>query len=213
MLVSTGMTTVQDTGTGPKDAGGSRERILESAIRLLRRQGYASTGIKQIVEEGHAPLGSVYHHFPGGKEQLTIEAIEVAGERVRRTLATLGDVADVPAAVNNYFVVYAQRLRDSDWELGCPIANVSQETAAGHEPIRAACTRVFDSWRSTLGAVFTDAGVPERDAGELATFVLTSYEGALTMSRAVHDVQPMLVAGAAVASVVHSHLGDTPRAG
>jgi TetR/AcrR family transcriptional regulator, lmrAB and yxaGH operons repressor len=199
-----------DTGT---DNRGSRERILEAAIRLLRRQGYASTGIKQIVEEGDAPLGSVYHHFPGGKEQLTIEAIETAGERIRRTLATLADVADVPAAVNNYFVVYAERLRDSAWELGCPIANVSQETAAGNEPIRAACTRVFDTWRETLARVFTDAGVAERDADELATFVLTSYEGALTMSRAVHDTRPLVVAGAAVASVVHSHLGDTPRAG
>jgi len=195
------------------ESPGSRERILDAAIRLLRKQGYASTGIKQIVEEGAAPLGSVYHHFPGGKEQLAIEAIETAGERIRRTLAAAAEVPDIPAAMNNYFVVHAHRLRDSEWALGCPIANVSQETAVGHESIRAACTRVFDSWRSTLSEVFMRAGVAARDADELATFVLTSYEGALTMSRAVHDIQPMLVAGAAVASVVHSHLGDTPRAG
>jgi TetR/AcrR family transcriptional repressor of lmrAB and yxaGH operons len=198
-----------DTGT---DTRGSRERILESAIRLLRKQGYSSTGIKQIVEEGNAPLGSVYHHFPGGKDQLTIEAIETAGGRIGRTLAALGDVVDIPAAINNYFVVHAHRLRDSDWEFGCPIANVSQETAAGNEPIRDACTRVFAEWRTTLGAVFTAAGVPDRDAEELATFVLTSYEGALTMSRAMHDIQPLVVAGAAVASVVESHLDAVHRA-
>jgi len=199
--------------TQPVEPPGSRERILDAAIRLLRRQGYASTGIKQIVEEGHAPLGSVYHHFPGGKEQLAIEAIETAGERIRRTLATTGAVPDIPAAMNNYFVVHAQRLRDSGWELGCPIANVSQETAVGNEAIRAACTRVFDSWRATLSEVFVHAGVVAREADELATFVLTSYEGALTMSRAVHDVRPMIVAGAAVASLVDSHLGDTAPAG
>ena len=207
------MTTVDLADAGSAGSKGSRDRILDAAIRLLRRQGYAATGIKQIVEEGNAPLGSVYHHFPGGKEQLAIEAIEEAGARIGRTLATSADVDDLPAAMNNYFVVHAHRLRDSEWELGCPIANVSQETAAGNEPIRAACTRVFDSWRDTLAGVFASAGVPARDADELATFVLTSYEGALTMSRAMHDVQPMLVAGAAVASLVHSHLGDTPRAG
>jgi TetR/AcrR family transcriptional repressor of lmrAB and yxaGH operons len=205
------MTTVDAPST--PDARGSRERILDAAINLLRRQGYSATGIKQIVDEGNAPLGSVYHHFPGGKEQLAIEAIDTAGDRIGRTLASAGDVPDLPAAMNNYFVVHAHRLEDSGWELGCPIANVSQETATGNEPIRAACTRVFDSWRATLAEVFVSAGVAPRDADELATFVLTSYEGALTMSRAMHDIQPMLVAGAAVASVVHSHLGETPRAG
>ena len=61
--------------------------------------------------------------------------------------------------------------------------------------------------------MFVKAGVPARDADELATFVLTSYEGALTMSRAVHDIQPMIVAGAAVAALVDSHLGAPPLAG
>ena len=201
------------TTTKPVESPGSRERILDATIRLLRRQGYASTGIKQIVEEGNAPLGSVYHYFPGGKEQLAIEAIETAGERIRRTLDTVGDVPDIPAAMNNYFVLHGERLRDSEWDLGCPIANVSQETAVGNEEIRGACTRVFDSWRATLSAVFVKAGVPARDADELATFVLTSYEGALTMSRAVHDIQPMIVAGAAVAALVDSHLSDPPLAG
>ena len=61
--------------------------------------------------------------------------------------------------------------------------------------------------------MFVDAGIAESDAEPLATFVLSSYEGALTMSRALRDIQPMLTSGAAVASVLHAHLGDAPRAG
>jgi TetR/AcrR family transcriptional repressor of lmrAB and yxaGH operons len=195
------------------DARGTRDRILDATIRLLRRQGYTATGIKQIVAEGDAPLGSVYHYFPGGKEQIGAEALARSGERIRRTIATAGDVPDLPAAINNYFVVNAERLRDSDYERGCPIATVALETASDNERIRQVCEDVFNDWRATLATVLADAGIAEPDASALATFVLSSYEGALTMSRALRDVQPLLTSGAAVASVLHAHLGDAPRAG
>jgi AcrR family transcriptional regulator len=199
--------------TTTADARDTRDRILDATIRLMRRQGYSATGIKQIVAEGDAPLGSVYHYFPGGKEQIGVEALARSGERIRATIARAGDAADLPAAINNYFVVNAERLRDSDYERGCPIATVALETSSDIEPIRRVCEDVFGGWQVTLAKVFTDAGISEGDAASLATFVLSAYEGALTMSRALRDIQPMLTSGAAVASVLHAHLGDAPRAG
>ncbi len=199
--------------TTAADARDTRDRILDATIRLMRRQGYTATGIKQIVSEGNAPLGSVYHYFPGGKEQIGIEAVERSGERIRTTIASAADAPDLPAAINHYFVHNAERLRDSDYQRGCPIATVALETASDIEPIRRACEAAFAGWQHTLTRVFVDAGIAESDAGPLATFVLSSYEGALTMSRALRDIQPMLTSGAAVASVLHSHLGDGPRAG
>jgi TetR/AcrR family transcriptional repressor of lmrAB and yxaGH operons len=195
------------------DARETRDRILDATIRLLRRQGYTATGIKQIVAEGAAPLGSIYHYFPGGKEQIGTEALARSGERVRQTIARAADAPDLPAAINTYFVVNAERLRDSDYQRGCPIATVALETASDNERIRQVCEEVFNGWQVTLAQVFTGAGIREADAGPLATFVLSSYEGALTMSRALRDIQPMLTSGAAVASVLHAHLGDAPRAG
>lgn len=199
--------------TTAADARDTRDRILDATIRLLRRQGYTATGIKQIVSEGNAPLGSVYHYFPGGKEQIGIEALMRSGERMRETLERAGDAADLPAAINHYFVHHAERLRDSDYSRGCPIATVALETSSDIEPIRQACEDVFASWRTTFAQVLRDAGVSETDAEPLATFVLSSYEGALTMSRALRDIQPMLTAGAAVASVLHAHLDDEARTG
>ncbi len=199
--------------TTAADARDTRDRILDATIRLLRRQGYTATGIKQIVAEGNAPLGSVYHYFPGGKEQIGIEALARSGERIRSTIARAGDAPDLPAAINQYFVINAERLRDSDYQRGCPIATVALETSSDIEPIRRVCEDVFGSWQHTLTQVFVDAGIAASDAEPLATFVLSSYEGALTMSRALRDIQPMLTSGAAVASVLHAHLGDAPRAG
>ncbi len=191
----------------------TRDRILDAAIVLLRRQGYVATGIKQIVLEGDAPLGSLYHYFPGGKEQIGAEALTRAGEKIRRTIERAGDAPDLPAAINAYFTVNAERLRDSDYERGCPIATVCLETASVNERIRKVCEEAFNSWQAALARVFADAGIAEVDAAPLATFVLSSYEGALTMSRALRDIEPMVTSGAAVAALLHAHLGDTPRAG
>jgi AcrR family transcriptional regulator len=195
------------------DARETRDRILDATVRLLRRQGYTATGIKQIVAEADAPLGSIYHYFPGGKEQIGAEALVRAGERTRLTIAQAAELPDLPAVINNFFVVNAERLRDSDYAQGCPIATVALETASDNERIRQVCEDAFHGWQTTLADVFVGAGIAAADAEPLATFVLSSYEGALTMSRALRDIQPMLTSGAAVASVLHAHLGDAPRAG
>jgi AcrR family transcriptional regulator len=191
----------------------TRDRILDAAARLFRRQGYAATGIKEIVAEASAPLGSLYHYFPAGKEQIAIEAVTRAGEKLRRTMEAAGEVPDLPVAVEAYFRVHAERLADSNYELGCPIATLALETASVNERIRQVCEDVFNSWQSTLARGFTAAGIPDDDAGALATFVLSSYEGALTLSRAFRNVEPMLTSGAAVAAVLRQRLDNLAHAG
>ena len=57
----------------------TRERIVDASAILLRRQGYAATGVKQIVAEAEAPFSSLYHFFPGGKDELTAAAIRSSG--------------------------------------------------------------------------------------------------------------------------------------
>src|SRR3954453_12156456 len=59
----------------------SRERLLDSAVDLLQRQGYHGTGLNELLERSGAPRGSLYHYFPGGKEQMGAEAIARAGGR------------------------------------------------------------------------------------------------------------------------------------
>ena len=150
--------------TTAADARDTRDRILDATNRLLRRQGYTATGIKQIVAEGDAPLGSVYHYFPGGKEQIAVEALARVGERIRMAIASLANAADVPATVNAFFVYNAELLRDSDYERGCPVATVALETSNDIERIRQVCEDVFNGWQATLAHVFTEAGIPEADA-------------------------------------------------
>jgi AcrR family transcriptional regulator len=185
----------------------TRTRLLDAGAALFRRQGYAGTGVKRIVEQGHAPWGSVYHFFPGGKEQLGVEAVTRSGARFRRLLESVIDGTDVVASVRAMFALSATALEASDYADGCPIATVALEAASTSEPLRTACAQVFEAWVATLGARLVAGGVDAGAAGELAVFGLAAFEGAIVLCRTARSTRPLLVAGDAVAAAVARALG------
>src|SRR5580704_19707288 len=98
----------------------TRQRIVDTSAELLRRQGYVATGVKQIVTEAQAPFGSLYHHFPGGKEQLGAEAIRTSGALYELLIpAVFGPAPDVVEGVRMFFAGAAEHLRETDYEDAC----------------------------------------------------------------------------------------------
>ena len=188
----------------PGATTGTRERILDAAGRLFRRQGYAATGLKEIVAEAGAPIGSLYHFFPGGKEELGIQALLRIGEKLQRIIAGVAEAQDMPASVEAFFMESARRLRESGFQDGCPVGTVSGEVASANERIRQTCEDIFETWHVTLADAFAEAGA--QDADSLATFVQASHEGALVLSRAMRDTQPLVATAAAVATVLRDRL-------
>src|ERR1700761_9063229 len=125
----------------------TRERIVDASAELFRRQGYAATGIKQIVTEAEAPFGSLYHHFPGGKEQLGAESIRTSGKLYELLIpAVFGPAPDLVSGVRMFFAGAAAHLIETDYEDACPIATVALEVSSTSEPMREACAGVFESW-------------------------------------------------------------------
>src|ERR1043166_9563014 len=103
----------------------TRERIVQRSAELFRRQGFASTGVKQIVAEASAPFGSLYHFFPGGKEQLGEEVIRFSGALYARLIDDFSPPrADPVAATRAFFAGAAETLRETDYADACPIATV-----------------------------------------------------------------------------------------
>src|SRR5512145_2638602 len=99
-------------------------------MRLFRRQGYASTGLQQIVAESGAPRGSLYHYFPGGKEALGESAIDLAAGMIREMLSGLAARhAEPEAFLRAYCGVMAAWMQESGFRSGCPIATTLLETA------------------------------------------------------------------------------------
>ena len=182
----------------------SRERILDASEELFRRQGLTGTGIKQILAQAEAPFGSLYHHFPGGKEELGGEVIRTAGAMYFELFVEIASQADdVVSGIEDFFTGAAETLVETDYEDACPIATVALEVASTNEPLRIATAEVFQSWIDGLTAYLRVRGGVEPDrARALAHEVLMLIEGGFMFSRALKSPEPMLLAGAnAVARV------------
>lgn len=170
----------------------SRQRMIEATLRLLRRQGLRATGMNQIVSVSSAPRGSIYHHFPGGKEQLVVEVLWTAGQtvanRIRDALETHGTVAE---ALQAYLLAYAEEIRLADFERGCPVGNVAMDAAATSPTLRQVCDEIFRGWAELIARRLEREGHKPVDAAALAQFVISAIEGALILCRASRSTQPL----------------------
>jgi AcrR family transcriptional regulator len=188
---------------GEDEMAGTKERIMDSSAELFRRQGYAGTGIKQILAAANAPFGSLYHFFPGGKEQLGAETIRTSGALYTELFATIAMHApDVPSAVGEFFSGAADTLVQTDYADACPIATVALEVSSTNEQLRAACADVFDSWIAGATQYFAAAGIAQQTARELALSMLCLLEGAFVFCRALRSTEPLHVASASAVAAV-----------
>lgn len=167
--------------------------LVQTAMRLFRRQGYASTGLQQIVDESGAPRGSLYHYFPEGKEALGAAAVELAGERVRQKLVELAERhAEPHAFLRAYCETMAGWMAESEFRSGCPIATTLLETAPQSPSITAAGTRAIDRWIDVIAAVLLRGGGRRADARRRAQLVIAAMEGALILARVRRSTRPIL---------------------
>ncbi len=190
-------------------ASTTKERIIDSSAELFRRQGYTGTGVKQIVAAASAPFGSLYHFFPGGKEQLGAEVIRSSGRLYIQLFATIAMQApDVLTAVDAFFAGAAETLRETDYADACPIATVALEVANTSEPLREATAEVFDSWIAGATEYFAATGIPRDTARELAFTMLCLLEGAFIFCRAMRDTEPLRIAGESAVAAVQAALAS-----
>jgi AcrR family transcriptional regulator len=183
----------------------TKARILDSTAELFRRYGYTGTGLKQIVAGANAPFGSIYHFFPGGKEQLGDQVIRRSGEMYMQIVEAVFDAApDVVAGVNDVFAGAAEVLRQTDYVDACPIATVALEVASSNETLRQATADVFDSWIARAAARFTDAGIDGAQARQLAIVLIELLEGGFLLSRAARNTEALEAAGAVATAVVRA---------
>jgi AcrR family transcriptional regulator len=191
----------------------TKDRIVGSSAELFRRQGYAGTGLKQIVAAASAPFGSVYHFFPGGKEQLGVEVIRSSGQLYFELFATIASQAPDPAtAVADFFSGAAETLEETEYADACPIATVALEVASTSEPLRQATADVFESWIDSAVQYFAAAGVAPEEGRRLALSILSLLEGAFVFCRSMRTTEPLRIAGASAAAAVETALAKTPGA-
>jgi AcrR family transcriptional regulator len=187
----------------------TRDRILETSAELFRRQGYSATGVKQIVTAAQAPFGSLYHFFPGGKEELGAEAIRLSGAIYELLIPAVFEPApDLVTGVRNFFAGAAEHLRETDYADACPIATVALEVSSSSETLRQACAEVFDSWIAAGRELHESAGLTPEQARQLTIAMIAALEGAFVLARALRSTEPLEVAGELVANAVQDALAS-----
>ena len=168
----------------------SRNRMIQSAALLFRENGYSGTGFRDVIEHSGAPRGSIYHHFPGGKEQLAADTVEWASAVFERRITRAAESGDPIVALGIFVDGWREVLEESNFRAGCPIVAVAVEADAGSTATTAAAG-AFARWQDLIAHALLGAGVGRTDARRLATLVVAGIEGAILMCRARQDIRPL----------------------
>jgi TetR/AcrR family transcriptional repressor of lmrAB and yxaGH operons len=170
----------------------TRARLIEATRDLIEAQGYHGTGLNQVLAVSGAPRGSLYHHFPGGKDELVGEALAGAGREIEGLVGTLGvGVAGTVELVHGLLDALADRMEAADYTKGCPVATVALEVAGTHETLQRICADVYGAWERALADRLRADGRTAAEAEELAATLLALIEGALVLARAHRSRTPV----------------------
>jgi TetR/AcrR family transcriptional repressor of lmrAB and yxaGH operons len=187
----------------------ARQKAVQAAARLFQRQGYHGTGLAQILEESGAPKGSFYHHFPGGKEELALEAIRESSRGVEALFAAAAQRTRDPAEfVRTLTRGLARWIESSDFTEGCPVAILTLETTPDSPRLQAACRESYASWQRLVARALGQGGATRRQAERLAMLIVAGFEGGLLLSMAECSTAPLRSVGAELAERVAAALGS-----
>ncbi|HXL62516.1 MAG TPA: helix-turn-helix domain-containing protein [Mycobacterium sp.] len=183
--------------------------MIAAARRLFREYGYLGTALSDVVTESGAPRGSVYFHFPGGKEELASEVILLhAGDHIAHINRAAGATSTAGQLIEAFMGRERDELISSDYREGCAMAPIVIESTPASAPLGDANRRAFQDLIATLAARLTEKNVPVSRATQLATNVWSSVEGALILSRVLRSPEPFDMAIAQLAAEADASIQD-----
>jgi TetR/AcrR family transcriptional repressor of lmrAB and yxaGH operons len=193
---------------GMQMVGEVRKRMVEGAVQLLAQRGLKSTSFAEVLELTGTPRGSVYHHFPEGKDQLVGSAVDMAGAYLIGALDKKAG-ASAEEIVEYFLQIWRGVLLRSKCESGCAVLAVTIATDSP-DLLNHAAT-VFRAWRGKLAALLEQGGMAAKQAAPFATTLIASIEGAVVLSRAEHSVEPFDVVAKQLAEQLHSIMAPQKR--
>lgn len=170
----------------------ARDRLVFAAADMLRRRGLNATSIREVAKHANAPLGSTYHYFPGGKNQMVAEAIAMAGSYVNQMLRR-GLQAGVVEGISQFFLFWREVVLQSDYRAGCPVLAiaVAEPESDLDLSLLESAAKVFDGWQSMLVESLQGSGIGDDQARQSAQLVIAATEGSIVLCRAMRSVEPL----------------------
>ncbi len=170
----------------------TRTRMIRAAADLMQRRGYLGTGVNDILAHAQAPRGSLYHHFPGGKRQLAVEALNYTGKRFARDLdTTAANAPTLTAYLDEISVLSKRDLLATDFDAACPVAATALDVPSDHADLIGACDQAFRLWSRAIALALAGKGVAADRATPLADLILRSMLGATMAAKVSRDLEPI----------------------
>jgi TetR/AcrR family transcriptional regulator, lmrAB and yxaGH operons repressor len=182
----------------PTDLG-TRDRLVRAMSQALQQRGLHGVGLNELLAQAQAPKGVLYHHFPGGKTELAVAAIEATVAHITRALdELLAQQASPLPTLRGWFAAGLKQLERGQFERGCPLATVALESTAEDTALRQALAQGFSAIRERIALLLARGGLATPQAQRVAALVVSTYEGALLQARVAGHVGPMADSAAAL---------------
>ncbi len=181
----------------------TRTRMIETTLRLIQIRGLHGVSLNDILNESAAPRGSLYFHFPGGKEALVLEAMQAGITEASQVLRQCLDQAGHPSdGVRAFFQAATTEMADSDYTFGCPVAPIILDAPGVSTELAAACRAALDQWTVMYRDKLVSAGLSANRANRLARMIVAGLEGALMMARSYRDTSVITEVGDELADLI-----------
>lgn len=169
----------------------TKQRMVDSTAVLLRERGAAAVTVDAVLARSGAPRGSVYHHFPGGRNELIMSALAESADYISAMLERATAEGDARTAVRSLVRFWKRALADSDYRAGCPVVGLAVDSGCEIPGAAEAVRTVLIGWQADLAAVLVADGYPSKRAHRLAALIMSAVEGAIILARAQRDAGPL----------------------
>ncbi|MCH9669338.1 MAG: TetR/AcrR family transcriptional regulator [Actinomycetia bacterium] len=187
----------------------TKDRLTEAVLLSLREHGYAGTSMQDLLRDTGVSSSSMYHFFPGGKEQLVASAVRSAGLAAAEQIVDVLERHELIEAITIIFDASAAEMEGNSFRFGCPIGVPATEAPADSVAIREAVAEVFTAWAAAYETGLRRFGLRSEQATMLGRFIVTAYEGSVTLARATRTTQPYQDTKAIVISACSSAANAT----
>ena len=169
----------------------TKARMVDSAVRILRERGVSGVTVDAVLTDSGAPRGSVYHHFPGGRDELVLTAGRTAAGFITGLLDEAVASRDLITALDAFIAFWKHTLTQTGYSAGCAVAALGGDAADDASELLRLAAETFTGWKDRLAAAIEAAGFTAGEAGALATTVIATVEGAIMLCRVHRSSQPL----------------------
>ena len=194
------------------NSSSTRERLIDATVSLMRVKGAAATGTKEIMDLAGAPRGSFYYHFPDGKDELVLAALERAAAATLLSLTEpLTDGAgNLGQQVRTIFTAIETDLVANDYAPGCAVAVTTVESASTFTHFQQAVSAMFTTWTSALTSRLSQRGLSPDRAAALSDAIVSATEGATILARAHRSPTPLRNAALILELAINAVVRESP---